>query len=123
MVLELAELAAVVAGRQATDATGRADLADFAHADLHRLLDRGVGQAVDDDFEHGADAFEWHEAHVLEHDPDARILVVTDRDELDKQIVDVMRDAGVIGSVGVTFLKVVGSVIAGPRVVRRANPH
>lgn len=33
------------------------------------------------------------------------------------------KDAGVIGSVGVTFLKVVGSVIAGPRVVRRANPH
>ena len=35
---------------------------------------------------------------LLEHDPDARILVVTDRDELDKQIVGVMRNAGVIGA-------------------------
>lgn len=34
---------------------------------------------------------------LLQHDPDARILVVTDRDELDKQIVGVMRNAGVIG--------------------------
>lgn len=34
---------------------------------------------------------------LMEHDPDARILVVTDRDELDKQIVGVMRNAGVIG--------------------------
>ncbi|KVP09132.1 type I restriction endonuclease subunit R [Burkholderia ubonensis] len=34
---------------------------------------------------------------LLEHDPDARILIVTDRDELDKQIVGVMRNAGVIG--------------------------
>ncbi|MDD2722361.1 MAG: type I restriction endonuclease subunit R [Gallionella sp.] len=34
---------------------------------------------------------------LLEHDPQARILVVTDRDELDKQIVGVMRNAGVIG--------------------------
>ncbi|MFO1493340.1 MAG: type I restriction endonuclease subunit R [Lysobacterales bacterium] len=34
---------------------------------------------------------------LLEHDPDARILVITDRDELDKQIVGVMRNAGVIG--------------------------
>lgn len=34
---------------------------------------------------------------LLEHDPEARILVVTDRDELDKQIVGVMRNAGVIG--------------------------
>ncbi|MFO1372243.1 MAG: HsdR family type I site-specific deoxyribonuclease [Candidatus Competibacteraceae bacterium] len=34
---------------------------------------------------------------LLEHDPDARILVVTDRDELDQQIVGVMRNAGVIG--------------------------
>ena len=33
---------------------------------------------------------------LLEHDPDARILVITDRDELDKQIVGVMRNAGVI---------------------------
>ena len=33
---------------------------------------------------------------IMEHDPDARILVITDRDELDKQIVDVMRNAGVI---------------------------
>lgn len=34
---------------------------------------------------------------LMEHDPDARILVITDRDELDKQIENVMRDAGVIG--------------------------
>ena len=34
---------------------------------------------------------------LLEHDPEARILVVTDRDELDQQIVGVMRNAGVIG--------------------------
>ena len=35
---------------------------------------------------------------LLEHDPAARILVVTDRDELDKQIEGVMRNAGVIGA-------------------------
>jgi type I restriction enzyme R subunit len=29
---------------------------------------------------------------LLEHDPDARILVVTDRDELDKQIEGVMKN-------------------------------
>lgn len=34
---------------------------------------------------------------LLEHDPQARILVITDRDELDKQIEGVMRNAGVIG--------------------------
>ena len=34
---------------------------------------------------------------LLEHDPDARVLVITDRDELDKQIEGVMRNAGVIG--------------------------
>lgn len=34
---------------------------------------------------------------ILEFDPDARILIVTDRDELDKQIVGVMRNAGVVG--------------------------
>lgn len=34
---------------------------------------------------------------ILEHDSEARILVVTDRDELDKQIVGVMRNAGVVG--------------------------
>ncbi|MCL2886863.1 MAG: HsdR family type I site-specific deoxyribonuclease, partial [Betaproteobacteria bacterium] len=33
---------------------------------------------------------------LLEHDPQARVLVVTDRDELDTQIGDVMRNAGVI---------------------------
>ena len=31
-------------------------------------------------------------------EPDARVLIVTDRDELDKQIEGVMRNAGVIGS-------------------------
>ena len=35
---------------------------------------------------------------LLEHDADARILVITDRDELDKQIEGVMKNAGVIGS-------------------------
>jgi type I restriction enzyme R subunit len=34
---------------------------------------------------------------LLEHDPEGRILVVTDRDELDKQIEGVMKNAGVIG--------------------------
>ncbi|MDD3545201.1 MAG: type I restriction endonuclease subunit R [Kiritimatiellae bacterium] len=34
---------------------------------------------------------------LMEHDPDGRVLVITDRDELDKQIVGVMRNAGVIG--------------------------
>lgn len=33
---------------------------------------------------------------IMEHDPDARILVITDRDELDKQIEGVMRNAGVV---------------------------
>jgi type I restriction enzyme R subunit len=35
---------------------------------------------------------------LLEHDADARILVITDRDELDKQIEGVMKNAGVIGA-------------------------
>ncbi len=35
---------------------------------------------------------------LLESNPDARILVVTDRDELDKQIEGVMKSAGVIGA-------------------------
>jgi type I restriction enzyme R subunit len=35
---------------------------------------------------------------LLEHDPEARILVVTDRDELDQQIEGVMKDSGVIGA-------------------------
>jgi type I restriction enzyme, R subunit len=35
---------------------------------------------------------------LLAHDPEARILVVTDRDELDKQIEGVMQNAGVIGA-------------------------
>jgi type I restriction enzyme R subunit len=34
---------------------------------------------------------------LMEYDPAARILVVTDRDELDKQIEGVMKNAGVIG--------------------------
>jgi type I restriction enzyme R subunit len=34
---------------------------------------------------------------ILENEPDARVLIVTDRDELDKQIEGVMRNAGVIG--------------------------
>jgi len=35
---------------------------------------------------------------IMEHDSEARILVVTDRDELDKQIEGVMKNAGVIGA-------------------------
>jgi len=34
---------------------------------------------------------------LMEHDPDARILVITDRDELDRQIAGVMHNAGVLG--------------------------
>lgn len=34
---------------------------------------------------------------VLEHDPNGRILIMTDRDELDKQIAGVMKNTGVIG--------------------------
>lgn len=34
---------------------------------------------------------------LLEYDSNARILIITDRDELDKQIAGVMRNAGVIG--------------------------
>ena len=34
---------------------------------------------------------------ILEQDPAARVLVITDRDELDKQIEGVMKNAGVIG--------------------------
>jgi type I restriction enzyme, R subunit len=34
---------------------------------------------------------------LLEHDPEARVLVITDRDELDKQIEGVMKNSGVIG--------------------------
>jgi type I restriction enzyme, R subunit len=33
---------------------------------------------------------------IMEYDPDARVLIITDRDELDKQIEGVMRNAGVI---------------------------
>ncbi|WP_217619158.1 DEAD/DEAH box helicase family protein, partial [Achromobacter sp. GbtcB20] len=47
---------------------------------------------------------------LLEHDPQARVLVVTDRDELDKQIEGVMRNAGVIGAES-----------ASPRITSRAN--
>ena len=35
---------------------------------------------------------------LLEHDPEGRILIVTDRDELDKQIEGVMKNSGVIGA-------------------------
>ncbi|NKN15265.1 type I restriction endonuclease subunit R [Rhizobium laguerreae] len=35
---------------------------------------------------------------LMEHDPEARVLVITDRDELDKQITGVMRNAGVIAA-------------------------
>jgi len=34
---------------------------------------------------------------LLEHDSEARILIITDRDELDKQIANVMQNAGVVG--------------------------
>lgn len=45
---------------------------------------------------------------ILEREPEARVLIVTDRDELDKQIEGVMRNAGVIGADGPS-----------PRVTRR----
>jgi len=35
---------------------------------------------------------------LLEHDPEARVLIITDRDELDKQIEGVMKNAGVVGA-------------------------
>jgi type I restriction enzyme, R subunit len=35
---------------------------------------------------------------LLEHDPHARVLIVTDRDELDKQIEGVMKNAGVVAA-------------------------
>ena len=35
---------------------------------------------------------------LLEHDPNGRVLIITDRDELDKQIEGVMRNAGVIST-------------------------
>ena len=35
---------------------------------------------------------------LLEHDPEARILIITDRDELDKQIEGVIKNAGVVGA-------------------------
>ena len=35
---------------------------------------------------------------LLEHDPEARILIITDRDELDKQIEGVMKTAGVVSA-------------------------
>lgn len=47
---------------------------------------------------------------VLEHDPEARVLIVTDRDELDKQIVGVMRNAGVVSEDAAT-----------PRIASRAD--
>ena len=47
---------------------------------------------------------------LLEHDPEARLLVVTDRDELDTQIEKVMRNAGVIGEDAVS-----------PRITSRAE--
>lgn len=47
---------------------------------------------------------------LLEYDPHARILIITDRDELDKQIVGVMKNAGVIGEEG-----------ASPRITSRAE--
>ncbi len=35
---------------------------------------------------------------LLEHDPDGRILIITDRDELDRQIEGVMKNTGVVSS-------------------------
>jgi len=35
---------------------------------------------------------------LMEHDPDGRVLIITDRDELDKQIEGVMKNAGVISA-------------------------
>ena len=41
---------------------------------------------------------------VIEYDPNARVLIVTDRDELDKQISDVMQDTGVVSSEHLPYL-------------------
>lgn len=35
---------------------------------------------------------------LMEHDPDGRILIITDRDELDQQIENVLKNAGIIGT-------------------------
>ena len=66
---------------------------------------------------------------LLEHDPEARILVITDRDELDKQIEGVMKNAGVIGAESPSpritsraeFVEKLGSGHAAPAV--RADPQ
>ena len=47
---------------------------------------------------------------LLEHDPEARILIVTDRDELDKQIEGVMKNAGIVGEASPS-----------PRITKRAE--
>lgn len=47
---------------------------------------------------------------LLEFDPAARVLIVTDRDELDKQIEGVMKNAGVVGAES-----------ASPRITNRAE--
>jgi type I restriction enzyme R subunit len=47
---------------------------------------------------------------LLEHDPEGRILVITDRDELDKQIEGVMKNAGIVGEDS-----------ASPRITTRAD--
>ena len=47
---------------------------------------------------------------LMEHDPQARVLIVTDRDELDKQIEGVMKNAGVVGADSVS-----------PRITNRAE--
>ena len=47
---------------------------------------------------------------LLEHDPEARVLIITDRDELDKQIEGVMKNAGVVGA-----------EFSSPRIISRAQ--
>ncbi len=73
---------------------------------------------------------------LLEHDPDARILVITDRDELDKQIEGVMKNAGLIGAASPSpritsraeFVEKLGELNVAPSVradpqVRRGRPQ
>jgi type I restriction enzyme, R subunit len=47
---------------------------------------------------------------LMDHDPQARVLIVTDRDELDKQIEGVIKNAGVVGAEA-----------ASPRITNRAE--
>ena len=55
----------------------------------------------------------WFAQWIIEHVTDARILIITDRDELDKQIVNVFDDAG----------KTVERATSGAHLLRLLNAH